>query len=268
MDTENSPQSVTRAPSKWRRRAVLAGGVAAAAAWVKGVPYFLSPDGTGTEFKSIEGLEPFRRLVGATPPTSPGVALFAGLDGSEPPSSEEDALRDAVRNDPCAAFFGAPQAGPVPVAMFSDFRCPICKVMKKRLAELQEQAPDSFRIIRHELPLLSSASHTASKAVLAADRQGKYLEMHERLARAFAITDEAFVRTIADDLGLDSARLLREMKSDEVEAQLRKTRAIADVFGFYGTPAFAVGRTVFLGGLTKASLERLIIQEVAGPCQT
>ncbi len=259
---------VTPVRPNWRRRALLSGGAIALFVWVKGAPHLLSLRNEELKFQSIDGLEPFRRLVGTGSPTTSSSAVFASLDPPDPPTPEELKILQAVRDDPCAAIFGSRQTGPVPVAMFSDFRCPICKVMNKRLAELQAEAPDSFRIVRHELPLLGASSRTASRAVLAADRQGAYLEMHERLTRTPAVTDEAFIERIARDLGLDSEQLLQDMNSDEVERELRTTRAIADLFGFYGTPAFAVGRTVFLGSISTSSLEWLIAQETGNPCQT
>ena len=263
MDNKATP---TR--PNWRRRTLLAGGVVAVFAWVKGAPHLLSFLNEELKFQAIEGLEPFRRLVGAGPPTTSSSAVFANLDPPDTSSPEGRKMLQAVRDDPCAAFFGPPQTGPVPVAMFSDFRCPICKVMNKRLAELLVKAPNSFYIVRHELPLLGASSCTASRAVLAADRQGAYLDMHQRLTRTPAVTDEAFIGRIARDMGLDSEQLLQDMKSDEIERKLRTTRAIADVFGFYGTPAFAVGRTVFLGSIATSSLERLIELEAGNPCLT
>jgi protein-disulfide isomerase len=252
---------------KWQRRALLAGGAVGLVAWVKGAPLLLSLSGEELTFQSIDGLEPFRRLEGTGPSTSIGGAVFAGLDTPEPLTPEDERILLTVRDDPCAAFFGPRQTGPVPVAMFSDFRCPVCKVMNNRLAELQARAPDSFRVVRHELPLLGAASRTASRAVLAADRQGAYLEMHDRLTRTPAVTDEAFVAVIARAIGLDGDQLLHDMNSGEIEQELRTTRAIADVFGFYGTPAFAVGRTVFLGSISTSSLERLIAEETGKHCQ-
>tara|TARA_R110002020_G_scaffold23684_3_gene78729 strand:- start:295 stop:717 length:423 start_codon:yes stop_codon:yes gene_type:complete len=139
--------------------------------------------------------------------------------------------------------------------------------MNQRLAELQERAPASFRLVRHELPLLGAASRAASRAVLAADRQGAYLEMHDKLNRTPAVTDETFIARIAGAIGLDVDRLIRDMKSKEIEQKIRRTKAIADVFGFYGTPAFAVGRTVFLGSISTSLLERLIALEDGNPCQ-
>lgn len=252
--------------SKWQRRAVIAGGAVALFSWVKGLPLLLSSGDTELEFENLDGLAPFRRLLGSGPATSAGGAIFAGIESSEALSPDAERMRQTVKDDPCAAFFGAQQTGAVPVAMFSDFKCPICKTMNERLAELQEKTGDSFRIIRHELPLLGAASRTASKAVLAADRQGKYSEMHEILNRTPAITDEAFVGRIANNIGLDSTQLLHDMNSDEVEQKLHMSRAIADVFGFYGTPAFAVGRTVFLGAVPTSLLARLITQETGRHC--
>ena len=263
----NMDRKIAEISPKWQRRALLAGGAVALVAWVKGAPHLPSFFGEDLEFQSINGLEPFRWLVGTGPPTSISGSILVGIDSPEPLTPEEERMLQAVRDDPCAAFFGPRQTGPVPVAMFSDFKCPVCKVMNNRLADLQAEAPDSFRIVRHELPLLGAASRTASRAVLAADRQGAYLEMHDRLSRTPAVTDEVFVETIADAMGLDGDRLLRDMNSEEIEQELRKSRAIADVFGFHGTPAFAVGRTVFLGSISKSSLERLISQETGNPVE-
>lgn len=260
-------RKITAISPKWQRRALLAGGAVALVAWVKGAPHLMSIFDEDLEFQNLNGLEPFRQLVGAGPPTSTSGSVLVGIESPEPRTPEDERMLQTVRDDPCAAFFGRRQTGPVPVAMFSDFRCPVCKVMNNRLAELQAEAPDSFRIVRHELPLLGAASRTASRAVLAADLQGAYLEMHDRLSRTPAVTNEVFVGNIADAIGLDRDQLLRDMNSAEIEQELHKTQAIADVFGFYGTPAFAVGRTVFLGSISKASLERLISQETGNPCQ-
>lgn len=253
--------------SNWHRRAMLACGAVAVFSWVKGAPDLMSLGEPDMKFEDIPGLEPFRRVAGQGS-VSTGAAILAGLDAPAPLTPEDEQLLQIVRDDPCSAFFGPPQKGPVPLAMFSDFACPICKMMNTRLAEIQTKEPASFRLVRHELPLLGVASNTASRAVLAAERQGAYLEMHDRLSRTPAVTDDAFVARIGRDIGLDEDQLLRDMNSVEVNQQLRITSAIAEVFGFYGTPAFAVGRTVFLGSMSVASLESLIAEELENVCQT
>ncbi|WP_299734107.1 DsbA family protein [uncultured Tateyamaria sp.] len=255
------------AKADWKRRALLAGGALAVAGWVKGVPYLASLGQPDFAFVDIPDLPPFRRLLGAGAST-PGAAIFAGIETGEA-ESDTDADEEAeqfVRENPCAAFFGEEPSNTVPVAMFSDFACPICRVMDDRLTDLQASDPNTFHIVRHQLPLLGVASAVASRAVLAADLQGQYREMHARLIRTPAVTDERFIVAIAENLDLDADTLLEDMQSDAIDRRLRLTAAIADVFGFIGTPAFAVGRTVFMGSIQTGSLRKLIADEKATPC--
>ncbi|MEO1108754.1 MAG: DsbA family protein, partial [Pseudomonadota bacterium] len=244
----------------WKRRAALAGGALAVVGWVKGVPYLASLGQPDFEFEEIPGLSPFRRLGGAGAST-PGAAIFAGLESGPAETEADIELKAFVRSNPCAAFFGADPSETVPVAMFSDFACPICRVMDDRLVDLEESHPGMFHIVRHQLPLLGVASEVASRAVLAADIQGEYRKMHARLMRTPAVTDERFVASIAKSLDLDADKLLEDMQSDAILRRLKLSAAIAQVFGFFGTPAFAVGRTVFMGSLPSNSLRKLIEQE-------
>ncbi len=253
--------------SAWHRRALLAGGLLSIVGWVKGLPYLMSLGSADLEFEALPDLAPFRRLISSGSTTS-GANVFAGLEMRKPLTAEQTQLELAVRSDPCSAFYGSLRDGPVPVAMFSDFACPNCRIMESRMQELEASDPGSFRVVRHELPILGVASTTASRAVLAADRQGAYREMHERLIRTPAITDISYVTAIAADLGLNPDQFTTDMTSGEIDQTLRLTAAIARVFGFYGTPAFAVGQTVFLGAIPKSTLQALIAHEVENPCQT
>ncbi len=256
---------MTAKTTDWRRRALLAGGALAVAGWVKGVPYLASHVQPDFAFEDIPDLPPFRRLQGAGAST-PGAAIFAGIDTGEPETDADDELEQFVRKNPCAAFFGEGSSNTVPVAMFSDFACPICRVMDDRLTDPEASDPDTFHIVRHQLPLLGVASTVASRAVLAADLQGQYCEMHARLIRTPAVTDERFIAAIEEDLELDADRLLEDMQSDAIDRRRRLTAAITLVFGFIGTPAFAVGRTVFMGSIQTGSLRELIADEKANPC--
>ncbi len=253
----------------WHRRVLLAGGGIALIGWVKGAPYLASFGTPELAFQTLPDLAPFRWLTnaGATSGGNEG-AIFAGLETREPLTAEQLRLDLAVKSDPCAAFYGSMRDGPVPVAIFSDFACPICRVMESRIAELEADDPGSFRVVRHQLPILGAASTMASRAVLAADRQGAYREMHERLIRTPAVTDLSYVTTIAANIGLDPDQFINDLNSGEIDQTLLLTKAIARVFGFYGTPAFAVGQTVFLGAIPKSTLKALIADEVENTCQT
>ncbi|MEL7181783.1 MAG: hypothetical protein AAFN63_18480 [Pseudomonadota bacterium] len=137
----------------WKRRAALAGGALAVVGWVKGVPYLASLGQPDFEFEEIPGLSPFRRLGGAGAST-PGAAIFAGLEPGPAETEADIELKAFVRSNPCAAFFGADPSETVPVAMFSDFACPICRVMDDRLVDLEVNRPlfagdPELRILGH-----------------------------------------------------------------------------------------------------------------------
>ena len=241
----------------WKRRAVLAGGVLLIAAWTKGAPYLISLQSPDLTFRDLPDLAPFRELVTAGV-VSGGSLIFADLPGDAPLDPVLAALRQSVRDDPWTALYGPSQSSAVPIAVFSDFRCPNCRVMDARLSEIAADDPDAIRIVRHELPIFGGASITASRAALAADLQGAYQEMYDRLIRTPAVTDEAYILHLAQEIGIDPAKLMTDMQSDVVTTTLLRSRAIADVFAFFGTPAFAIGRTVFMGTVPTSVLRSLI----------
>lgn len=194
-----------RDKATWRRRAVLAAGLLTLVGWVQFAPDLLSFRSDDFVFEDIPDLAPFRWLS-VDGVTTSGGAMFAGLETRAPLTAEQERLDQRVKADPCTAFYGPAQDGPVPVAVFSDFACPNCRVMETRLVELETDAPDSFRIVRHQLPILGVDSAVASRAVLAAEKQGAYDSMHARLLRSPAVTDATYVTALAGRIGLDLER--------------------------------------------------------------
>jgi protein-disulfide isomerase len=248
---------VSETPQPWRRRAVLAGCLLGVTAWVIGAPRLAGLWPSRLAFRDLPGLSPFRELETAGA-LSTSARLLVGMDGAAPTDAAQDTRIAAVRADPCAALFGTQTDSRLPIAFFSDFNCPNCRVLDAVLLDYDASHPGTIRIIRHELPLLGAASTIASQAVLAADRQGGYQAMHDRLLRARMVTDLSFVITIAESVGLDGQRLLADMQTQEIAAAVDRSKAVASVFGFYGTPSTVIGRTVFLGAIPAADVAHII----------
>ncbi|MEO8245311.1 MAG: DsbA family protein, partial [bacterium] len=219
---------------------------------------------SGLTFRAIPGLAPFRTLE-AIGTLSTAAGLLIGLDAGQPPDAVGDVMIAEVRANPCAALFRTQEDPRLPIAFFSDFNCPNCRILHSILTEYDTKHPDIIRIIHHELPLLGAASTIASKAVLAANLQGGYTAMHDRLIRAQMVTDLNYVVTMAQSVGLDGRRLVADMQSPEIETALDKSKAIAKVFGFYGTPATVIGSTVFLGAIPAVDVAQIIEAELAAP---
>ncbi len=253
---------MTEVRRQWRRRVILAGGAIAVVVWVIGLPRLLTSRPSRLTFRDLPKLAPFRAL-GTTGNLSAGSGAWARLEATALPDPQQDTLVVAVRADPCGALFGPLTDPRLPIAFFSDFNCPNCKALNEILQDSVASRPDELRIIRYELPLLGAASTVASQAVLAADRQGGYQSMHDRLMRTRMVTDMDLVVSIAEAVGLDGQRLLADMQTAEIATALDRSRAIATVFGLWSVPATVIGRTVFMGAIPATDVLEIIEAELA-----
>jgi protein-disulfide isomerase len=247
------------APSRLRRNLIAGGVVASVIGLWHGAPYVMRLLPRSFEFEPLADPPGFRRIAGGA--TSGGLDPFAGLSTPEPergPRIDPDALRA----DLCRAVFGAaPAEGVVPVASFSDYYCPFCRVLTRRLAAIEAGSGGTVRIAWHEWPLLGETSEVAAKAALAAKRQDAYVAFHEALMRGAFVATPAFLSNLAERLGIDPERMLADMESPETARAIAESRALARLFSFPGTPALIVGRTVVAGEIDDATLRALIDRE-------
>ena len=76
---------------------------------------------------------------------------------------------------------GSPMA-PVTIYEFSDFQCPHCKMTAPLLKKIVEESNGKVKLLFKQYPLpMHPKARDASKATIAADKQGKFWEMHDLL---------------------------------------------------------------------------------------
>jgi protein-disulfide isomerase len=136
--------------------------------------------------------------------------------------------------------------GDVTVIEFFDYNCPYCKKAFTEVAQLVDK-DKQVKLILKEFPILNKGSEEAAKVALAAKLQGKYWEFHRAMQEAQGQSNEAVALRIAEKLGLDMARLKRDMASADVKKEIDDTRALAAKLGIQGTPHFLVGDRVIPG---------------------
>lgn len=209
------------------------------------------------EFSAYPGVAGFRQVTGGA--VSSGRDVFAGI-GAEPLAGSH---RPQRLSGPalCRALFDPASPGRVPVAAFSDYYCPYCRVLTVILLELE--AAGRVDVTWHELPLLGPGSLAAARAAIAAEMQGAYDAFHRRLMRAQFQPTETYLRDLAASAGLNPAQFAEDLHSAAVQLRLERSRAVAYTFGFAGTPALVVGKTVVVGAISKVDLTRLIEIEAA-----
>ena len=136
--------------------------------------------------------------------------------------------------------------GDMPVIEFFDYNCGYCKKAFLDIAKLVDK-DKKVRVIMKEFPILSKGSEEAAKVALAAKMQGKYWEFHRALLQSQGQANEATALKVAEKLGLDMARIKKDMASPEVQKEIDATRELATKMGIQGTPHFIVGDRIVPG---------------------
>ncbi len=144
---------------------------------------------------------------------------------------------------------GAPVQGkadaPVTLVVFSDFECPWCGKLKPVLDQLLANNKDKLRIVFKHMPLqMHPQAEPAALAAIAAQKQGKFWEMHDAL---FAITNWTpnMIDETALKIGLNMEKFRADLGNQETQMQLGKDRTDAQLADVTSTPSlFVNGRPV------------------------
>jgi protein-disulfide isomerase len=164
--------------------------------------------------------------------------------------------REELTQAPDSPVLGNPR-GDVTVVEFFDYRCPYCKSVAKTFIALFEN-DGNVRLVLKEFPILGAESEFAAKAALAAQRQGKYRELHLALMTFKGQLTADDVRRLAGDVGIDVARLEQDMQSPDIAATINRNYALAEALGIKGTPAFVVGKELVPGAISAEEMQKKI----------
>lgn len=139
-----------------------------------------------------------------------------------------------------ASFVAGNPDGDVSVVAFFDYNCPYCREGAPELAKLIAN-DGKIRLVLKELPVLGRDSEAVARIALAAIPQGKYLALHQSLfTEPGRATKEKALR-IASSLGLDTAKLEKDMQEPAIEGAIAANRQLADNLGIDGVPFYIVG---------------------------
>ncbi|HYZ33011.1 MAG TPA: DsbA family protein [Crenalkalicoccus sp.] len=164
----------------------------------------------------------------------------------------------ALFRDPADPVKGNAE-GAVTLVEFFDARCGYCKQMEPAVEEMLRRQRD-VRLVLKDLPVLGPNSVLASRALLAAQRQGKYAELHEALMRLREEPAEPVLKREAERVGLDWPRLRHEMEDPAIQRRLDANLRLARALQVQGTPALFIGDRMVPGAVDLASLEKLVAE--------
>jgi protein-disulfide isomerase len=133
---------------------------------------------------------------------------------------------------------GSPTA-PVVLVEFFDYGCPHCRDKRPVLEKLAAARPNDVVIYYKHFPLKGPGhenSLIAAHAAVAAFRQGKFLQMHEKLFanQGNQSKDELF--RYAKELGLDMDRFAKDFDDQGTAAKVEADKAEGERADLQGTP--------------------------------
>lgn len=158
---------------------------------------------------------------------------------------------------------GSPSVGPrdatVTVIVFSDYQCANCRANYPAVERVRREFPE-VRFIYKDWPIFGVRSEYASRVALAADRQGRFLALHDALMRTSGPLDEAAVRSVAERVGVNWSALADDLISNgpALASQLKRHGFEAWTLGVEGTPAYVVGDKVYEGRTSEGVLKKAI----------
>jgi predicted DsbA family dithiol-disulfide isomerase len=103
----------------------------------------------------------------------------------------------------------------------------------------------------------------AAIAALAAQRQGKFWELHDKMFANRKELDRDDLVRYASEAGLDKARFEADLDSAEVQKQVDEDVATAEKAGVTGTPAFFVNGRSLRGARPYEDFETAVKDEIA-----
>jgi len=164
--------------------------------------------------------------------------------------------RQEIFADPDSAVGGNPK-GDVTLVEFFDYRCPYCKQIEPSLDALIKE-DGKLRVVYKEFPILGPPSVFASRAAIAARKQGKYDAFHSRMMAFKGAIDSDAVLKVATAAGLDLDRLKTDMAAPEIDKIIQRNYALAEALAIDGTPGLIVGDDLAVGAVDLDTLRKMI----------
>jgi len=151
-----------------------------------------------------------------------------GGDGGDAP-----AIGDAIEKVPTdGASARGPSSAPITIVEFADYECPFCARAESTVHAIEHTHLGDVRFVFKNLPLpFHTHARLMAKAAVAADAQGHFWEMHDRLYTLSGPVDRAALDRAAQALGLDVARFDRDLDDASLDARIDADQADAKALG-------------------------------------
>ncbi len=256
---------------------VEADSAAGAAVGANGTPTFFI---NGREFVGAQPFEAFKpiideeigkanKLIAAGTKPADVYAKLQQEAGKAAPAAPEGApaapaAPAAVANiDIGTAPVKGPKNAPVTIVVFSDFQCPFCSRVVPTLHDIEKQYGNKVKIgFKHQpLPFHPNA-RPAANASMAANEQGKFWEMHDKLFANQGALDRQSLEKYGQEIGLDMGKYKAALDGNKFDALITKDSNEGSAIGANGTPTFFINGRQLVGAQPFEQFKAIIDDEL------
>ncbi len=136
----------------------------------------------------------------------------------------------------------------VTIVEFSDFQCPFCSQVVPTLNSLLKKYDGKIKIVYKNQPLpFHSYAKGAAQAALAAQKQGKFWEMHDLLFSNQDKLDRESITGFAKKLGLNESKFKQDLDDPANIKRIEEEASWAQANGLGGTPSFLINGVTLVG---------------------
>ncbi len=172
------------------------------------------------------------------------VARLADAGFSEPEIGEKLTQRFRAPRVPYIDVSQAPSkggpSGRVTIVEFADYECAHCKAAQKVMQPLLDKYPGLVTLYFKHFPISSNNAFNAAQAAAAAQKQGKFWQLSDKIWENSENLSPALLESLAKEIGLDFSRWYSDVGSEEVRARVQRDRAEARALGIRRTPAIFI----------------------------
>jgi protein-disulfide isomerase len=166
----------------------------------------------------------------------------------------------------CVPFEGKAKGSsraPVTIVEFSDFQCPFCSRVVPTIEKLVKENPDKVRVFFKHNPLPFHAdAPLAAQAAVAAENQGKFWEMHDKLFANQQNIKRPDLEKYAQELKLDMAKFKADIDSPATKKRVEADTEIGKKLGVQGTPNFFINGRPVRGAVPYEQFKQVVDDEL------
>lgn len=171
----------------------------------------------------------------------------------------EDQFKNPVKIDIAHSPVKGSAEAPITIVEFSEFQCPFCLKVQPTLKRIEKEYGDKVNLVFKHLPLpFHQNARSAAQASIAAQKQGKFWEMHDLLFENQRNLKKEEYFKFAQQLGLDMEEFKADYESPETAKMIDQDKALAEKLGVRGTPGYFINGVQLRGAQPYPKFKEII----------